>query len=268
MTQPSPAVLRVMTFNIRYDNPADGSNAWPQRRTLVGHRLQRWQADLIGLQEVLAHQLDALTELMPNYGWCGVGRDDGQRSGEFAPLFYRRDRLRLQDWGNFWLSETPAQPGSFGWDAVCVRLATWASFTDLQTNTPCFACNTHFDHRGQQAQLESARLLQAQLADLAGGIPFIVTGDFNCRPDSDTYRALVTPGRTTLYDTYTLSRQPPRGPQGTYHGFAGRPGPRIDYIFVSPGWTVNHHATLTAHEGRRYPSDHYPVLADLCPAAG
>lgn len=115
----------MISYNIRYDNPKDGSNAWPYRKERVAALLHHYAPDLIGLQEVLKTQLDDLAERPVGFAWVGVGRDDGQTAGEYAPIFYRRDGFDLVGTGNFWLSETPHEPGTLGWDADCVRLATW-----------------------------------------------------------------------------------------------------------------------------------------------
>ena len=101
------ARLCTLTYNIRYNNPADGANAWPQRQARVAGLLQTHQPDLIGFQEVRHEQLKALATALPAHDWLGVGRDDGVAAGEYAPIFYRRARLALQESGHFWLSETP-----------------------------------------------------------------------------------------------------------------------------------------------------------------
>ena len=108
--------LNIMSFNIRYDNPNDGLNAWKNRKDIAAKTIVFYDVDICGLQEVLEHQLQNLAELMPEYEWIGVGRDDGIKKGEYAPIFYRSENLQLLDNGFFWLSETPEIPGSFGWD--------------------------------------------------------------------------------------------------------------------------------------------------------
>ncbi len=189
--------LQLLSYNIRYNNPADGANAWPYRQSRVAALLQSYQPDLIGLQEVRHEQLTALATALPAYDWLGVGRDDGVAAGEYAPIFYHRVRLALQEHGHFWLSETPDQVGSFGWDAACVRIATWAIFTDRTTGVRFLHLNTHLDHRGIHAQLESVKLLQTFLANQHPTLPAIITGDFNCTPGSETYQALTAPSPST-----------------------------------------------------------------------
>ncbi|MFN2284823.1 MAG: endonuclease/exonuclease/phosphatase family protein [Anaerolineae bacterium] len=259
--------LRVMSFNIRLNVSHDGPNAWPYRRDLAASMVHLHQPDVIGLQEVLPDQVDDLVARLPDFDWVGVGRDDGARKGEFAAVFYRRARLTLLDQGTFWLSETPDVPGSIGWDAVCIRIATWVKVRDTATNSTFFFYNTHFDHRGKVARQESARLLLQDALTRSGNAPVIVAGDLNCDERAPAYRLLTgdaddIPFR--LWDAKTQSATPHHGPSGTFHAFTGELRDRIDYIFVSDGVHVLRHAILADYwDGKRYPSDHMPVVADV-----
>lgn len=256
------STLRVMTFNIRYDNPGDGAHAWPHRKERVASVIRFHEADLVGLQEALKGQIDDLAALLPDYAWIGVGRDDGAAAGEFSPLFYRKDRFDLVEHATFWLSETPGVAGSQGWDAALPRVVTWGRFRDKATGTEFFLFNTHFDHRGARARTESARLLRAQIDALAGDAPVVVTGDFNAEPTTEAYR-VMTAG---LDDARLRSLTPPHGPDETFWGFTvetGEEGRRIDYIFVKPGVRVRRYGVLTDHWNGHFPSDHLPVLAEV-----
>lgn len=265
--------LRILSYNIRYNNPRDGINAWPHRQARVAALLQRYQPDLIGLQEVRHEQLKSLTTALPAYGWLGVGRDDGAEAGEYAPIFYRHDRLTLTESGHFWLSATPATVGSFGWDADCVRIATWATFRDRVTNQQLLHLNTHFDHRGMVAQVESAALLHRFLAHHAAALPAVITGDFNCTPASATYQALTQPPQpadNAMHDAMAVSTTPHEGPIATFTtDFTDPLQEKIDYVFLyhglqaTPALRVTRHAILTDQEEGRYPSDHLPVLAEV-----
>ncbi len=163
MSEPS---VRIMSYNIRYDNPDDGINAWGKRKENVASLIRFYQADLIGLQEVLYKQLTYLEQQLAGYGRIGVGRDDGKQQGEFSPIFYAKEKLALLDQGTFWLSDTPDRP-SVGWDASMERIATWGQFRHEASGDTVFFFNTHFDHRGEQAREESARLLRSRIAEQA-----------------------------------------------------------------------------------------------------
>jgi len=266
--QAQPEPLRIMTFNIRYNNPGDGFNAWPHRKELAASMIRYHDADVVGLQEALYGQLEDLKTLLPAYEWVGVSRDDGSSDpdspGEFAAILYRGDRLERLNGGTFWLSPTPEVVGSVGWDAALTRIATWCLFRDKRSGRRFCHINTHFDHRGEKAREESARLILRQLAAIAGNAtPILLTGDFNCVPTDAPYRVLT--GEQALQDALLISRQPHHGPQATWSGFSfpGQPGRRIDYIFVNDRVEVMRHATLSESWSGRFPSDHLPVLAEI-----
>ena len=258
---PAPTLeLTVATYNLRLDLLSDGLDAWPRRRDAVISLIQRHGFDVLGTQEGLAHQIDALAR-MPGYQVVGVGRDDGVRAGEFSAIVYRADRFERLASGDFWLSETPDRP-SKGWDARCCnRIATWVRLRDRASRRAFVVLSVHFDHEGTVARRESARLVSARLRELAGAEPVLAIGDFNATPDSEPV-ALMT---LALRDAHTQSITPPTGPAGTFNGFRhdAVAADRIDYIFVGPGWTVLRHATIDDKSGGRYPSDHLPVAARL-----
>jgi endonuclease/exonuclease/phosphatase family metal-dependent hydrolase len=286
--------FRVMTFNIRYDNPSDGENSWPKRKDKVASMVTLYEADIVGMQEALRRQIDDLAERLPNFAWMGVGRQDGKNGGEFTPIFYRRDRFEVLDKGDFWLSPTPDVAGSRGWDAALPRIATWAKFTDKHTGQPFFVFNTHFDHMGRTARLESAKLLRKRAIEMAKDHAVIVMGDLNCTASSPPYLWLVgkeplpPAGQTTaarqstspadapaadskpttaanaLTDAMTVSRRPHHGPTTTWNGFqAIIPARKIDHILIHGPVVVEQHAVLADHWDGRFPSDHLPVLAEV-----
>lgn len=152
-------VCKVMSYNIWYANPDAGENTWENRRDGVANAVIDQKADIVGMQEVLFRQVADLEKLLPEYSWVGVGRDDGKQGGEFEPIFFNRERFDLVQSGNFWLSETPDSAGSLGWDAKCIRIATWVQLKDKNSGLEIFVFNTHFDHEGETARLESAKLL-------------------------------------------------------------------------------------------------------------
>lgn len=260
--------LRVLSFNIRYNNPKDGPNAWPNRKERVASLLRFHKLDLIGLQEARKEQVDDLAQRLPQFAYLGAGRDDGRKAGEHVLILYRPERFELLDGATFWLSETPERPGK-GWDAHNLRIVTWAKFTDKRTNRTFFHFNTHFDHQGEQARAESARLLLNRVETIAGPTSVIVTGDFNCTEDSFPYRLLTgasSPENTLppLQDARYCSRHPHHGPTKTTNDdFAGTLRDKIDYIFIKNQVQVHQHGILPDHWDGRYPSDHLPVLAEL-----
>jgi endonuclease/exonuclease/phosphatase family metal-dependent hydrolase len=263
-TEEKMAAFHVMSYNIRYDNPGDGAHAWPKRKERVANLIRYHEADLLGLQEAELQQLEYLDSALSEHAWVGVGRDDGREAGEFSPVFYRRKLFELLDWGTFWLSETPDEP-SLGWDAGIKRIATWTKLLHKGSRDTLYFFNTHFDHRGEEARLQSARLIRQKIDEISGSAPVIVTGDFNTPPDSAPYRALVAEDR--LMDAFGKSVLPHQGALSSFSGFEVSEGleadRRIDFIFVSPQWTVHKHAILTDFQAGAFPSDHLPVIARL-----
>ena len=255
------APIRVMTFNIRLNLASDGPNAWPHRKEAVASMIRFHDADLVGLQEALPEQLRDLDALLPDYARFGTGRA-ADLLGEHSAILYRRSRFEVLQHDTFWLSETPEVRGSKGWDAAYERIATWGRLRDRRTGATFFHFNTHFDHVGQIARRESARLLVQRIAAIAAGSPLILTGDFNDVPRSDPYRIITT---AAFADAFDITRDPHHGPTSTWNAFkAMEPGRRIDFIFVRPGIAVLRHAILTdTLDGGRFPSDHFPVVADL-----
>jgi len=258
---------RVMTFNLRYATAPDGENAWEKRKELLADTIREFHPDLLGTQEVLALQADYVVEHIKGYTLVGVGRDDGKRGGEFSSIFYKSSRYEPIDSGTFWLSETPDKPGSKSWDSSLPRIATWVKLRDRDNGNReiCFL-NTHWDHRGNQARIESAKMIRKWVADHAAGTPTIVTGDLNVNPDHPGYRTLTgTEGSgPVLRDAYRLVHPEPVADEATFNGFNGtRRGKRIDFILCTSEWTPREAAINYANKDGRYPSDHYPVTAVL-----
>lgn len=261
------ANLRVMTFNIRYGSADDGENHWDKRHEQVVKSIKRAQPDLLGIQEALDFQVDYLKKMLPDYAFHGVGRDDGKSKGEYAGIFYRKDHFELVDAGHFWLSESPNKPGSVSWDSSMTRMASWVKLRERASRRQLTMVNTHWDHRGPQARLESARLMRTKIEGIAGDGPVIVTGDFNTTEVRDPYDVLVNAaeGGEPLVDAYRQAHPIVSEEEATGNGgFRGRTnGRRIDWILHSDQFETTE---ATIDQGRiddRYPSDHYPVIATL-----
>lgn len=255
------SLIRVMSFNIRYDNPADGINSWDNRKTLVTSDIGN--LDMIGMQEVLKHQLDYILVEFPVYGSIGVGREDGQTKGEYAPVFYKTDRFRLLDQGTFWLSATPRDTGSVGWDAALTRICTWGKFLDKSSSMEFYFLNTHFDHMGDTARTESARLILDFINKETKDLPVLLTGDFNSSANDEPYLILTNP-ENNMTDACTAGNSPEACREGTYNGFGTQKDPeRIDMIFFKGGWKVVSYKVLKIKDGEMFISDHWPVVAEL-----
>ena len=284
------AQMLVGSYNIRLKVSSDSvkGNVWEKRCQVICDQVNFMSPDIFGAQEVLHTQLVDMLAGLDGYDYIGVGRDDGNTGGEYAAIFYKTNRLRLLDQGNFWLSETPDRPG-LGWDAACVRICTWGKFA-RQTATDdeaFFFFNLHMDHVGVVARREAAKLIVQKISEIAPGAPVIVTGDFNVDQNDEIYSIFTQSG--LLKDSYIASRLN-FAENGTFNSFDTGlyTDSRIDHIFVSPAINVDAYGILTnsywtpdgASEGqlkghdapqqidfsrytRRQPSDHYPVFVRL-----
>lgn len=259
--------LRVMSFNIRYNEPRDGVNAWANRKTKVADVIRFHKADLIGVQEAQNNQKKDLETLLPHFAWLGAGRTDGKEDGEWSAILYRKSRFKLLETKIFWLSETPEKADSIGWDAAYPRIVRWGKFEDRNTKKVFYHFNTHFDHQGETARVESAKLLLAQISKIAGKLPFVVTGDFNAREDTNVYKILTgkeETGAFKLIDARYVSQNGHFGGNSTFNEFKELiPGMKIDYIFVGDGTMVWEHGILSDRWDGLWASDHLPVLAEI-----
>ena len=250
--------LRVMTFNVRFPNPKDGENIWDNRKDLLVKTIRKYDPDVFGTQEMFDLQGAYIAEKLPEYEWFGVSRR-GNHEDEHMGVFYKRDKLFVIESGNFWLSETPNEPGSMDWDVSLPRMVSWARFRDAEGKELYFY-NTHFPHRRDDdaARLNCAKVI-AQ--DIRRRVPafadLILLGDFNSDAGTDVHQLLLT----ELDDVWE-STDKRSGPPTTSSGWTGRAeGRRIDWILYRGALRPLEAATVDDHEGERYPSDHYPVFA-------
>jgi endonuclease/exonuclease/phosphatase family metal-dependent hydrolase len=258
--------VHVTSFNIRYGTADDGGDAWPHRKELVYGVIRGQDSDFVGLQEALRFQIDAIRESVPDYDEVGVGRDDGKEAGEYSAILYKSDRWRAEDSGTLWLSDTPDVPGSMTWGNEITRIATWARFVEIETGRAVWLFNTHFDHVSQPSREKSAELLASRIAQRGSDDPVIVTGDFNAGEANPAILYLKNATKrspVTLVDTFRVAH-PDEQPVGTGGGFEGlRDGPKIDYVFAEPDAKVRKAGIIRDHRNGRYPSDHFPVYAEI-----
>jgi len=252
--------LKIITYNLRYNNTYDGENAWNFRKDKIAEMLKFYDADVIGIQEGLSEQVAFLDSCLSQYHHVGIGRDDGNTKGEYSAVFYKKDKFEVLQSSTFWLSETP-DTVSIGWDAVCNRICTYALLKNKKTKEKIWVFNTHFDHIGEKAQQNSARLIIERIKNLnKRNFPLVLTGDFNMTPD----KAPILYISNVLKDAKLLYKNEANVNEGTFNAFDFcKPVTiRIDYIFVS-GLSVNKYRVLTDSYQCRYLSDHLPVFVEL-----
>jgi endonuclease/exonuclease/phosphatase family metal-dependent hydrolase len=254
--------LKIMSYNIRLDLESDGENKWALRKDKVAGLMNYYAADFISGQEVQNHQLKYLLESLPGYHYIGVGRDDGKEAGEYSCIFYNKNKFDLVQTSTFWLSPTPDSV-SKGWDAAYNRVCTYGLFKSKQTKQLLWVFNTHFDHVGKDARLNSSKLILKKISGLnAKHYPVILTGDFNLHPEEQPVQEISR----QMQNTRTISKQV-YGNADTWNAFKfhEKPNGTIDYIFISNDkrLSVSKFATITDSYDLRYPSDHFPVMATI-----
>lgn len=263
--QGQKVTLSVLTYNIRLATPDDAPNIWTNRKENVFSLIREASPDVFGLQEALKEQVYDVDKAFPEYSRVGVGRDDGKAEGEFSPVYYDSKKYNALSSGTFWLSQTPEVAGSRGWDAACNRVVSWVQLKDGNSEKPFFVFCTHFDHMGEVARRNSAKLLIHAVDSLAGKNPAVVLGDFNARPGTEPYQ-LITGKSDPIHLTDALElTSKVNGPEYTYTGFkiGGIPGQRIDYIFLKNISKVKTYKVNNTNNGEFYPSDHLPVSAEV-----
>lgn len=249
--------IRVMTYNIKYDAQHETDNNWEVRKPWVLEILQYEKPQILGIQEALLHQVEDIQGALSGYLRVGVGRDDGKNAGEFSTIYFDAGEFDLKDQGTFWLSESPDKV-SKGWDAALPRIATYVVL-EAGNREDFVVYNAHLDHRGEESRRESISLILAHRASNFPDMPVIVMGDFNFQDDDPAYESLKT---ANLLDSRTAAKV--YGPKETFNGFNWDKVPevRIDYIFAG-NFEIITHAVITTSQPNRYPSDHFPVVAEL-----
>jgi endonuclease/exonuclease/phosphatase family metal-dependent hydrolase len=251
-----PTELRVCSFNIRRDWGDDGTDNWMFRQRLVIDTIKKINPDVIGLQEPLPNQYSYIRDQLDGFEWYGVPRQ-GNKEGELVPVGWRADRFDARKCETRWSSETPMRP-STSWNANWTRLVTNVQLLDWEDGgTEISLWNNHFDNGETRRRVKSAEQLDEWVGNSR---PCIVMGDFNTEVDGEPIQTLIRDSH--LQDARALVDERV-GPLATFHDFEGIHDECIDHVFVSPDIGVTRFETVTNAEEGKYPSDHFPVVADL-----
>jgi len=254
--------LKLITYNIRFDNPNDGENAWSNRKEFLCTQLAFYEPDVFGIQEALPNQVQDISNALTKYAFVGIARD-GNEKGESSNIFFKKDKFKLLEQNTFWLSETPEKI-SKGWDAALNRICTYVLLKDNKTKQSFWIFNTHLDHQGETARTNSIKLILSKIATLnTKNYPVIFMGDFNLEPSEERIINL----KKILIDSQDISEEKPFGPTGTFNAFKHNEAvtKRIDYIFLSKesNIKVKKYGVLSDSKDLKYPSDHLPVYIEL-----
>jgi len=253
---------KVMSYNIRYDNPNDGENSWVNRKELLCSQLAFYEPDVFGIQEALPNQVQDISNALPKYTFVGIARD-GIGKGESSNIFFKKDKFKLLEQNTFWLSETP-EIISKGWDAALNRICTYALLKENKTKQIFWIFNTHLDHQGEIARTKGIELILYKIKTLnTQNYPVIFMGDFNSEPTEERIINL----KTKMIDSQEISEEKPFGPSGTFNAFKHNEPvlKKIDYIFLSKESNIKvyKYAVLSDSKDLKYPSDHLPVYVEI-----
>lgn len=269
------STIRLMSFNILVDKRTDIPYSWEYRRKQIAALLSYYSPDIFCLQEALEHQKHYLAQCFPEYEAFGVGRTDGRLEGEQVPIFHRKNLFELKAQGYFWLSETPNIPGSIGLDAKCPRTVIWKQLQLKASEQQFIIANTHYDHIGKTANINSAGIIKHELSQVASDCSTIVCGDFNSAEDTPAYKEILSQG---FKASASAKEAVCYGMPFTYHRFMmeqyktdcarlqqehDRVFRTIDHIFHRGEVSIHHYSILGDNQLGIYPSDHFPVLCDM-----
>ena len=249
--------MKIMSFNVLC--AGHNGREWPRRIERVVSAIKANDPDSFGVQEAHIGWMMALEDLLPEYDYVGVGRDDGKTDGEFSAVFYKRDKFIPGEKGNFWLSETPDAPG-LGWDAACIRICSYVMLEEKATGKKFCHFNTHLDHVGLVAMQKGAELVAKKAAEICPDCPAVFTGDFNVTPDSAPCKAVKDGGFMDARDVAEITDK-----GDTFHFWLGEEKYRsvIDYVFVKGDIEVKEFTVDRNEYLGDVPSDHYPVIATV-----
>lgn len=253
-----PESLKVMSFNVRTPVDAAPGKRWEDRRAAMVTMILDVQPAVIGTQELVQEQADYLAAHLPGYRWFGEGRRGGD-GDEHMGVFYDSTQMTAEQWGDFWLSDTPDVAGSVSWGNLFPRMVSWALFRRIEDGRRFYFLNTHLPYPAEDetARVKGAELIAARVDKLPIGVPVVLTGDFNAEPGSSAYLALSR----VLQDTRPVVKTP-RGPSNTFHGFTGKATVRVDWV-LERGFHARSFVTDDRLINGVLPSDHFPVVVEL-----
>lgn len=256
--------MNVATYNMRNDNRQDSinGNGWKQRYPVIAGLIRFYDFDIFGTQECLYHQVQDISKELPDYDYYGIGRDDGKHAGEHSEIFFKKDKFKMLGHGDFWLSQTPDKP-SLGWDATCCnRICSWVYLQDKKSGKKFYVFNTHYDYQKDLARNESSKLILKEIKRIAGTQPVIFMGDLNGGNETEWYQAIAN--SDILKDTYKEAKHP-YAISGSFNGFGSdvKSDEIIDHIFIGRQFSVIKWGILTDTYHGKFPSDHFPVMAEL-----
>lgn len=250
--------ITAMTYNVYIKGT--GAKSPGNRSAGIINNLRNVMPDVFGLQEADYDWMQRIIEGMPEYSYVGVGRDDGETDGEFAPVFYNSEKYDLLNSGTFWFSDTPDEP-SVTWAGMYNRICSWAVLQDKETGFAFAVFNSHWDHISIISRNKSAQLLLERIEEYAPDMPVVIMGDFNCKAETVAYETLINGG---FIDSRYVADE--TSDSITYHGYNNLSvdDKIIDHILFKAeyGYANSYKVVTDTYDGI-YSSDHFPVVSQI-----
>ena len=164
------------------------------------------------------------------------------------------------DSGSFWLSLTPDVP-SIHPEAEYLRLCLWTVVRDRKGHD-FLVIDTHLDNISEIARFEGMKVILERLADKIAALPVLLMGDLNAEAVERVHESL----QTIFVNAKEQNEKGHYGPRGSYQNFdyqlPWNQLEEIDYIYTK-GFRIIKTGCLTDSCDGRFPSDHFPLEADL-----
>lgn len=257
--QKSENATRIMSFNLRCVDDKEGSVY--TRSQIATKIIDLYAPDSFGIQEATPKWIAILDEEFEGkYARVGEGRSPIELFTEYSAVYYRKDKFNLIDSGTIWLSETPEKKYTKSFDSKHNRIATWAVLEDKETGIRYTHINTHLDHVLESTRVEQSKVLLNKISELKNETTVICTGDFNTYETAEAYSVMSK----SMTDTKLVAKNSDTGI--TFHKYGTiteHKDGAIDFIFTTEGVEVDTYKIIRDTFKGYYPSDHYPVVADV-----
>jgi endonuclease/exonuclease/phosphatase family metal-dependent hydrolase len=249
--------VKIISSNIRFDNPEDGEHTWEKRREILSECLLDFKPDIIGTQEGRRPQLEDLHSLLPDYKIAEEHRS-WIPERMYPCIFFNPISIEIVNSGDIWLSETPHIPGSSSFDSAFPRLCTWVKGRIKRSAQKFMLVNVHLDHsKGSVREKQIEVLVREVTNENSHGWPLILMGDFNEAP-TKAVRRIIKDGFKDLYDPWKKLK---KEKQNSHHNFGKHAdyADRIDWVLLPPEFTAEEVFLDEWQKDGIYPSDHYPL---------
>lgn len=255
--------MKIMTLNLRTDFILDINNRWANRSKIVYEIFENYNCDIIGVQELTNKMYEDMLNGLTDYNIVGRPRTE--------KMFVERNDIlvlkkhEILEFETFWLSEEPEKVGSSIWYSIYPRICTTA-VVRIEGGKLVRVYNTHLDFLLPKAREYGLKKIGMYIEDKyeSDKLPVILMGDFNATPKSKVINEFATgeyskkkfiavqESKKEIYEISTMSK------------FKGnKKGLHIDYIFVSDEFEIRNAEIIEYNKNGKYPSDHYPIMADV-----